>query len=277
MRIHSSMRLILLAILFLAAPADGQERTWRILISNDDGIHAGGIAALADALSEFAEVVVVAPAENESGSSHRSIVRTRITTLLPVHRDNRLFGYSIDASPADAVKFGILHFGQDDPFDLVVTGINDGANVGLVAHTSGTVGAAVEALLHGIPAIAVSQGRRPDYELSATFAADVVREVLDRGLPDGVALSINVPAGEVGGVRIRPMGGLYFRVAAVEQTEMRGDSILFRARTGGAYGVEPGSDTADYLGGFITVTPLQIDWTHYETIAELESWNLTVP
>src|SRR5690606_32640490 len=116
-----------------------------ILVSNDDGVQSEGIAALAAELSTFADVVVVAPDDNESGASHRSVIRTQITTLSRVERDGQFFGYSVNASPADAVKFGLLHFGAERPFDLVVSGINNGANVGQIAHTSGTVGAAMEA------------------------------------------------------------------------------------------------------------------------------------
>jgi 5'-nucleotidase len=268
----------LLAVLltFVSLPADGQARRYRILISNDDGVLSEGIAALAAELGSFAEVVVIAPAVNESGASHRSVIRTQVTTLARVEKDGQLFGYSVDASPADAVKFGLLHFADEAPFDLVVSGINDGANVGFIAHTSGTVGAAMEALLSGVPAIAFSQGNRPDFELSARFAGEFVREVLERGAPPGVLLSVNIPAGEIKGVRTAPMGGFYFRVSDVVQSSDNGDTAEFRARVSGATGVEPGSDSALYLDGHITITPLRIDWTDEATMRELESWDLEV-
>ena len=272
-----SVRRAALSVLVLLALVpgriDGQQRS-RILLSNDDGIGSEGIAAMAAALREFADVVVVAPAENQSGSSHETVIRTQITTVRPFYRDGELFGYGIGATPADAVKFGLLRFGLEQPFDLVVSGINDGANVGWVAHTSGTVGAAMEALLNGLPSVAVSQGNRDEFEVSARFAAGVVREVLERGLPAGTMLSINIPAGELEGVRVAPMGGLYFRVSAVEETRTAGDSTQYRARVTGAYEVQPGSDTRAYLDRFVTVTPLRIDWTDEAMLRDLATWQL---
>jgi 5'-nucleotidase len=270
------MPLILALLLLLPVSAEAQARQYRILISNDDGVLSDGIAALAAELSGFAEIVVVAPAEDESGASHRSVIRTQTTTLTRVEKDGQLFGYSVDASPSDAVKFGLLHFGDERPFDLVVSGINAGANVGFIAHSSGTVGAAMEGLLNGVPSIAVSQGSRPDFELSARFAADFVRQVLERGSPPGVLLSVNIPAGEIKGVRAAPMGGFYFRVSDMIQSSDAGDTTEFRARVSGATGVEPGSDSALYLDGYITITPLRIDWTDEATMRDLESWGLRV-
>ncbi len=266
--------LVALLLLLLPAAAMAQNRQYRILISNDDGVQSEGIAALAAELGTFADVVVVAPDGNESGASHRSVIRTQITTLSRVERDGQLFGYSVNASPADAVKFGLLHFGAERPFDLVVSGINAGANVGQIAHTSGTVGAAMEAALEGVRAIAVSQGARGEFETSAKFAGRFVREALERDIPSDVVLSINVPSGEIGGVRVAPAGGFYFRVAEMIQTSDDGATSQFRARTAGATGVEPGSDSAYYLDGYITITPLRIDWTDEAMLREVESWNL---
>lgn len=263
---------LVLALLFAPGFAEGQDRPYRILISNDDGVHSEGIAALVGELSRFAEVVVVAPAENESGGSHRSVIRVQTTTVSRIEKNGVPFGYGLDASPADAVKFGILQFGRDEPFDLVVSGINDGANVGYVAHTSGTVGAAMEALLHGVPAIAVSQGARGEFEVSARFAGEFVRQYLEQGPTPGVLLQVNVPAGEIRGVRAARMGGLYFRVADLERISDPGPVEQFRARVGGRYGVEPDSDTAAYLDGYITVTPLRIDWTDWQSLDELGEW-----
>ncbi len=269
---------VVLAVLSVVSPltSDAQDRQYRILISNDDGVMSDGIAALVAELSDFAEIVVVAPSEDESGASHRSVIRTQVTTLTRVEKDGQLFGYSVNASPADAVRFGLLHFADERPFDLVVSGINAGSNVGMIAHYSGTVGAGMEGILNGVPSIAVSQGSRPDFELSARFAAQFVREVLERGSPPGVLLSVNIPSGEIKGVRTAPMGGFYFRVAEMVQTSESGNSAEFRARTGGATGVEPGSDSALYLDGYITITPIRMDWTDEAAMRDIDTWGLRV-
>ena len=141
----------------LLASATAFADSYRILISNDDGINSPLIHALRDGLATLddVEIVVSAPDANKSGSSQSTDGGAR--TVERVFANGEFFGYAVDGRPADAVRFGLLHLGKDEPFDLVVSGINQGANVGDVSHLSGTVGAAMEAIYQGIPAIAVSQ------------------------------------------------------------------------------------------------------------------------
>ena len=265
-----------LLLTLLAATAEAQETRPRILLVNDDGIESEGIATMAAALRAFADVVVVAPDGNRSGSSQSSTIRRIRAEVKPVYRDGELFGYGLNATPADAAEFGLLHFGVERPFDLVVSGINAGANTGDVAHSSGTVGAALEAVGYGVPAVATSQGGGQDYGLTARITVDIVRRVLRDGLPPGVVLSLNVPGGELRGIVSRRMGGTYFGVEAFEEIASSPDSTSYRARQRGAVLGGDDTDTAAYMDGYATITPIRFDWTDEETLRTLGGWNLTL-
>jgi 5'-nucleotidase len=265
--------LILLLAGAAASSAAAQERP-RILLVNDDGIAAEGLAAMAAELRTFAEVVVVAPAEDQSGASHSTVIRTSITEIRPYHRDGTLFGYGVAGRPADATIAGILLHGVDRPFDLVVSGINAGANTGMIAHYSGTVGAASEGVLRGVPAIATSQDARQDYALSARITGDVVRRVLRDGLPEGTLLSINIPAGELKGIRMAPMGGTYFGTGGLQIVEQSPERTTYRATTRGAVAGGAHTDTAAYLDGYVTITPIRIDRTDYEFLGRMGAWEM---
>jgi 5'-nucleotidase len=269
---------VLASILFAALPVAlaAQQPRPRILVVNDDGIGSEGIAAMAAALEAFAEVVVVAPSENNSGASHSSIIRSIRGEVKPFYRDGELFGYGINATPADAAKFGLLHLGVERPFDLVVSGINAGANTGDISHSSGTVGPAMEALFQGVPAVATSQGGGQDYALTARITVGIVQRVLRDGLPRGVMLSINVPGGELQGIRAARMGGSYFGVGSFEEIATSSDSTSYRSVVRGAQRDGEDTDTAAYLDGYVTVTPLQFDWTDHEMLGVLAGWNLSL-
>jgi 5'-nucleotidase len=261
--------------LLLSVPLAAQERP-HILVTNDDGIQSTGIAAIAEELRTFADVVVVAPAENSSGGSHSTVIRGIRTELTPFVRNGQTIGYGINATPADAAKFGILHFGAQRKFDMVVSGINAGANTGDVAHYSGTIGAAMEAIFHGIPAIATSQDARQDYKYTARLTARIVREALEKKLPPGVILTINVPGGEPKGIKATPMRGTYFGVGGFREIAKDGNTELYRATMRGADRRGDDSDTAAYLDGYVTVTPLRFDWTDPAMLDALGQWNLSL-
>jgi 5'-nucleotidase len=266
-----------LALLFLVpAVASAQNTRPRILVTNDDGIGSRGLAAMVAELKQFADVLAVAPSEDNSGGSHSTVVRRLGAQVQPLVRDGELVGYGVNATPADAAKFGILHFGAERPFDLVVSGINAGANTGNVAHYSGTVGAAMEALYHGIPAIATSQAAQQDYALSARITADIVRQVLRDGLPPGVLLSINIPAGELRGIKAAAMGGSYFAVGAFQEVSSEADVVTYRTTLRGADRGGEHTDTAFYLDGYVTVTPLRFDWTDYELLGRMAGWKFSL-
>ena len=267
--------LLTLLLPFYLVSSIALAQDYRILVSNDDGIDSSLLHALADALADLpnTEVVVSAPNENASGSSQASDG----TPLIVDHymRDGEFFGYSVHGRPADAVRFGIVELGSEEPFDLVVSGINRGANVGDVSHLSGTVGAAMEGLYHGIPAIAVSQ----DVEgvvtaASAQFAANLVRRYQQQGAPEGVVISINIPRGALRGVAVRPMGDSYLQTADYEITGQDGGRTVYERVRTIAQSDDESSDTWAYQNGYISITPLKFDWTAFEMLDEVESWGL---
>ena len=251
-------------------------QSYRILLSNDDGIESPRLHALYAALSQLedVEVVVSAPNANQSGASQSSIGSITVDRF---EKDGRFFGYAVHGRPADAVRFGIKELGKDQPFDIVVSGINRGANVGDVSHLSGTVGAAMEGLYHGLPAIAVSEDPNSENTaITAKFTADLVDRYRRLGAPDGTMISINVPAGPLKGVAVRPMGDSYLQTGSYEAAAQNGKSTDYERIRLIVNSEDPTTDTYAYQQGYIAVTPLKFDWTDFEMLDEVESWNLQI-
>lgn len=272
--IRFSQILTVIALTFFTGMASAQ--SYRILLSNDDGIESPRLHALHAALSQLqgVEVVVSAPNVNQSGASQSSIGSVTVDRF---EQDGQFFGYAVHGRPADAVRFGIKELGKDRPFDIVVSGINRGANVGDVSHLSGTVGAAMEGLYHGLPAIAVSED--PDSEntaITGKFTADLVDRYRRFGAPQGTLISINVPAGELQGVAVRPMGDSYLETASYEATGSNGASTEYERILAIVDSEDPSTDTYAYQQGYISITPLKFDWTDHELIDDIESWNLQI-
>ena len=210
--------------------------TKRILVTNDDGIHAEGIQRLEEAMLPLGEVTVAAP-EREMSATSQSL---SLNSPLRVHRvDARHF--AVAGTPADAVILAIHHLLAKRP-DLVVSGINPGGNLGENIVYSGTVAAAMEATLHGVPAIAVSLASRKqlDFSRAADFAQRLAAKVLNEGLPTGVMLNVNVPRGEVKGVRITRMSRKISQNVIHEQKDPRGRPYYWLDET-----VDPGQGEPD--------------------------------
>ena len=268
---------LLAALACLLSSTASLAQQWRILLTNDDGIDSPLLHELHNALDSLpdTEVVVSAPAENQSGSSHAS--GTNPLVVERFHRNGAFFGHAVQGLPADAVRFGLAELSDEQPFDLVVSGINRGANVGMVSHLSGTVGAAMEGIYQGIPALAVSQETEGvDTARTARFTAGIVQRYQQRGAPEGVLLSINVPAGELRGVAIRPMGESYlgseYTLVREDGTQRTYERNRFRVTA-----ADESSDTWAYQQGYVTITPLRFDWTAKDYLEDLQSWDLTLP
>ncbi len=264
------------ALLLVSSFAAAAE-PYRILVSNDDGVNSPLIRALSEGLSSLpnVEIVVSAPDENKSGSSQSTDGGARVVRSVLV--DGELFGYSVNGRPADAVRFGLMHLGKDDPFDLVVSGINMGANVGDVSHLSGTVGAAMEAIMQGVPAIAVSQDTSGvDTAVTVDLTRQLVAKYIADGAPQGIVVSLNVPGGELKGVAVRPMGEAYITSSPFTQTNQIGDMSTYETSYVRQTAVDPASDTFAYQNGYATLTPLKFDWTAHEMIQQVESWGITL-
>lgn len=241
--------------------------TKSILVTNDDGIFAEGLRALEEVLAPLGEVSVVAPEREMSGTSQSLTLHTpmRIRRVDDRH-------YAIAGTPADAVIVAIHHLLQRP--DLVVSGINPGGNLGENVVYSGTVAAAMEAALHGVPGVALSLAtRKPkDYGPAAAFAARLAAKVLTEGLPPGIMLNVNVPRGEVLGVRLTRQSQKISQNVIHEQQDPRGKSYFWHDETVDLEQVEPDSDYAAILAHEISITPLHVDRTDYPSLNHLSGW-----
>lgn len=262
----------LVAALFLLAPTwstvSGQA-PYRILITNDDGIRAPGLAALVEALAPLGEITIVAPSANHSGTGHA------ITLSDPIYiEQTQVAGRQatgLSATPATCVRVAFSKLLDAKP-DLVVSGVNRGSNFGLNAYISGTVGAAREAAMQGVPAIASSLDitGHPDYGPAAAATAQVVEIVKKGGLPRGVFLNVNVPAGSnLKGLRLarqsRQMGTERFEEQKTPYGRRMFWSFFEQPTT-----AEPGTDVQAALDGYVAVTPLQAYEFSPEAFASLE-------
>ncbi len=240
----------------------------RILITNDDGITAPGIKVLEQSLSALGEVTVVAP-DREMSATSQSIT---LHTPLRIHRiDARHYG--IGGTPTDSVIMAIYHILQQRP-DLVVSGINPGANLGENICYSGTVGGAVEAAIHRVPSFAISLAARQNLDFSATaaFAAQLAAKILEEGLPRDICLNVNVPPGEARGVRVTHQSQKISQNLVVEHKDPRGRPHYWLDETLEFSDLEPDSDYGAVAAQYISVTPLQIDRTHYPSIEDISRW-----
>jgi 5'-nucleotidase len=238
------------------------------LVTNDDGVEATGIHALAEALSPLGDVVVVAPDRERSAAGHSLTLHhpLRATKL----SENR---YVVDGTPTDCVNWAVLHLLRKRRPNAVLSGINFGLNLGDDVTYSGTVSAAFEGAILGISSIAFSQEIADgfSFDAAAAFARDLVAEVLKNPLPAGTLLNVNVPAGEVRGVRAVKMGRRIYQEAVVEKTDPRGKKYYWIGAEPPAGSPDEGTDLWAISEKFISVTPLQLDLTDYATLKKLDA------
>jgi 5'-nucleotidase len=240
----------------------------QILLTNDDGIQALGLKCLEETLGSVGKVTVVAPDKEMSGSSQSISVHTplRVRQLDEGH-------YAVSGTPADTVIIALYHLLPQKP-DLVVSGINPGGNLGESVVYSGTVAAAMEAALHGVPSFAISLATRKylDFSSAASFAARLAAKILEEGLPEGVMLNVNVPRGEVRGVRLTWQSQKISQNLVLEKKDPRGRPYYWLDETVELGQVEPDSDYAAILAQQISVTPLHVDRTHHPSLNHLSRW-----
>ena len=250
-----------------------------ILVANDDGITSPGLHALYSALKRIGHVTVVAP------DAERSAVGHAITTLTPLRaKEFRLgrevIGYAVNGTPADSVKLGVGTL-LDRPPDLVVSGINLGPNTATNIIYSGTVSAATEARILGIPSIAVSLGafRDPDWTVAAAVARDIARMVLEKGLPKRVLLNVNVPnlpRSEIKGVRLTRQGDSAYVEEFSVREDPRRQPYYWLA---GSYKMTDTDEDTDAWAldhGYVSITPITFDLTAYSELDTIRNWNLKV-
>jgi 5'-nucleotidase len=248
----------------------------RVLLTNDDGIGSPGLIAVLGALAPIAETVVIAPAENQSAVA-RSITLRRAMTVVEHDLPGAAAGYAVDGTPVDCVRFAALGLGGGG-YDAVVSGANLGHNLGDDVTYSGTVAAALEGVLLGLPAIAVSQGALDgglgfvadagfDFGAGARFTARLLQAVLEHGLPAGLLLNVNVPSSPKG-ARIAALGRRIYR-DSLDLIDDRGREKVYRIYGADhSYDEQPGSDFEAVAEGLIAVTPLRFDLA----VREADGW-----
>lgn len=251
-----------------------------VLVTNDDGIHAPGINAMRRALEqvEGLEVWSVAPDRQRSASSH---ALTMYRPLFPMKME--IPGatspcYSVTGTPADSAKLAIEELLPRKP-DLVISGINQGPNLGTDIFYSGTVAAALEGPILGIPAIAASLDSftSDDYTIAAEYVTNLALWVLKEGLPPGTLLNINVPGlprEEIKGVRVAKMGRRLYRDQWDKRKDPRGRTYYWLAGVLADLTNDQDSDVVAVEQGYVSLTPLQLDLTRYELLDRLRGWTL---
>jgi 5'-nucleotidase len=247
----------------------------RVLLTNDDGIEAEGLQALRRALVALddVELAVIAPDGNRSATA-RSITFRRPLWVTEVPFDDGTHGFACDGTPVDCVRLAAL--GLIDGFrpDVVVAGINHGANLGDDITYSGTVAAALEGIMLGLPAVAVSQASEPEFAAAAAFTARMVEQLDDVPLPNGTLLNVNVPPGQPLGVEVCRLGKRVYRdeLLLVEEEDGRRRFRLYGDSP--VHDGEPGTDLAAVSAGRIAVTPLHFDLMAAHGIDELRAYDL---
>jgi 5'-nucleotidase len=251
-----------------------------ILVSNDDGVNAPGIAALAEAMLPFGKVTVVAPKENQSATGHRKTMHKPIRIDAVPFPVKGVTAYATSDSPSDSVAVALLGFIKD-PIDLVVSGINRGANQGQDLTYSGTVSAAFEAVIWHKPAIAfslVDYTESADYRAAAAIARQIVGLDLYRRLPPLTLLNVNVPAlplDQIKGFKMVRQGLRKYNDALVTRMDPYGRPYYWigGAAPGGDL-TEEGTDLWATANGYVSITPIHLDMTNHSLLLDMASWGL---
>ena len=248
-----------------------------ILVTNDDGVDAPGLLALQKALQEVGEVTVFAPDHNWSAAGHTKTMHKPLR-VDQITLSDGTSAYTTTGAPSDCVALVILGILDHQP-DLIVSGINQGANVGHDITYSGTIAAAMEAVISGIPALAVSLDsyENQGFTYAARFAARLVTLVLERGLPPNTFLNVNVPAvpqAEIAGVRITRLGQRVYRDRLVKRQDPRGRNYYWIGGEPPTGVPEEGTDIWALANNYVSITPLHLDMTEYQMMEGLERWGL---
>jgi 5'-nucleotidase len=245
----------------------------QILLTNDDGIFAPGLAAIYKELVKIGDVTVVAPADSRSGASH-SITFAEPLVCNKVDINGQFTGFSVQGSPADCVKLASMQL-CTEPIDLLVAGINSGANVGINVYYSGTVAAAIEGAFLEIPAVAMSLAvewpdSKPDFESAAEYCSKILEKLMP--VKAGEVININIPLlsqGRPKGIKVVPQSTGGFHEYYISQKNEQGQTVFQLA--GGDHRVEDGpTDITSLVEGFITITALASDMTDHEKTRRLK-------
>ena len=242
----------------------------KILLSNDDGVHAEGLHTLANALKPFAEIIIVAPDRNRSGASNSLTLEQalRVTTIA----ENT---YSVQGTPTDCVHFALNELMKDDLPDLVLSGINHGANLGDDVLYSGTVAAAMEGHFLGVQSIALSLVGKQHFATAAQVAIDLVKQHLDSPIPTNRLLNVNIPDcpfEALSGTQVTRLGARHHAEDMIKQKDPRGHDIYWLGPPGKEQDAGDGTDFYAVEHGYVSVTPLQVDLTAHDSITTMTNW-----
>jgi len=243
----------------------------RILLSNDDGYFAPGLACLAEALSVIADITVVAPERDRSGSSN-SLTLDRPLSLKKSHNGF----YYVNGTPTDCVHLAVTGMLESLP-DMVVSGINDGANMGDDTIYSGTVAAATEGFLLGIPSIAISLAgfSTGNFSTAARIATELVQRFENNKFHQAILLNVNIPDlayDELQGIEVTRLGRRHKAEPVIKSQSPRGETVYWVGAAGPAQDIGEGTDFLAIQRGQVSVTPLQIDLTRYEQLDAVKQW-----
>ena len=247
-----------------------------ILLTNDDGVFAPGLRALRKELRRLGDVTVIAPALEQSGVGHSITILEPLIVKSVDDDDGTVLGFAVEGSPADCVKLALVELLPEPP-DLIVSGLNAGANAGINVLYSGTVAAAIEGAFFKITSIAVSLelAEHFDYPHAARHAAHVIERILAQGPPPGSLFNVNLPAhsrGEPRGVRVAPMGIGRHGETFERRKDPRGRTYYWLTYAPPYHLEGPVTDVSSLRDGYIAVTPLHFDLTRHDLLGPVGEW-----
>ncbi|MDP2575673.1 5'/3'-nucleotidase SurE [Vibrio penaeicida] len=242
----------------------------KILLSNDDGVHAQGIHELKRALSDIADVILVAPDRNRSGASNSLTLET---PLRVIELEKNV--YSVQGTPTDCVHFALNELLKEDKPDLVVSGINHGANLGDDVLYSGTVAAAMEGHFLGVQSIAISLAGKHHFETAAYVAKQLVEQHLIHPIPTNRLINVNVPdipIHDLEPFKVTRLGARHHAEDMIKQKDPRGHEIYWLGPPGKEQDAGKGTDFHAISNRLVSITPLQVDLTAHESLPSMEHW-----
>lgn len=248
----------------------------KILVSNDDGVYAQGLRLLASSLKKIAQVTIIAPDRNRSGASN-SLTLDRPIRVKMVEEDV----ISVEGTPTDCVHLALTGL-LEEPYDMVISGINEGSNLGDDVLYSGTVAAAMEGRFLGLPAIAISLGIQGSlgmttyhYETACHVASSLVQRLASDALPANTILNINVPnipLSQLAGYEVTRLGTRHLAEPTIRQLDPRGHPVYWVGPPGLEQDAGPGTDFHAMHTNYVSITPLLVDLTHYHAFDQLSKW-----
>ena len=248
-----------------------------ILISNDDGIHAPGINALADEIKKIGDIVIVAPDKQQSAIGHAITVNSPLR-VQKIEKSGSLFGYAVDGTPADAVKLAVRSLLPKPP-DLVISGINHGSNTAISVIYSGTVSAATEGTILGIPSFAISLTTfaEADFSFAASFARKLALKIVKEGLPKGTLLNVNVPPGsasEIKGVVVTKQGKSIWNDEFESRRDPNNREYFWLKGDLLELDNDDDIDQRAILNNKVSITPIHYDLTDYTMFENMKKWDI---